>query len=146
MSAVEAADSSITVLLCDEGRLRRECLAGFLELSGVRVRTLALNSKGSDGAEPPGARADLAIINTGQRSCSHPGVKGIFDLRSTLPSVPIAVISGSGGRAGGDRRNAVWRARLFPVEPRPSDPGRHARSPMQWSSRTFPRNLDESRR
>jgi DNA-binding NarL/FixJ family response regulator len=94
MSAVEAADSSITVPLCDEGTLRRECLAGFLELSGVRVRTLALDSKGSDGAEPPGAGADLAIINAGERSCSRPGVKGFFDdLRSTLPSVPIAVIS-----------------------------------------------------
>jgi DNA-binding NarL/FixJ family response regulator len=94
MSAVEAADSLITVLLCDERTLRRECLTGFLELSGV-MRTLALDNQGSDAAgSSGGGRANLAIIDTGERSCSHPRVKRIFDdLRSTLPSVPIVVIS-----------------------------------------------------
>jgi DNA-binding NarL/FixJ family response regulator len=95
MSAVEAADSLITVLLCDERTLRRECLAGFLERSGVRMRILAVDNQGSDAAgSSGGGRANLAIIDTGERSCSHPRVKRIFDdLRSTLPSVPIVVIS-----------------------------------------------------
>jgi DNA-binding NarL/FixJ family response regulator len=45
----------------------------------------------SQAAEPP---ADLAIIDTGERPRSHPGVNRSFDdLRSTLPSVPIVVIS-----------------------------------------------------
>ena len=92
MRAVEAADSSITVLRCDERTLRREGLAGFLQLSGLRVWSPALDT--SQAAEPRGGRADLAIIDTGERPRSHPGVNRSFDdLRSTLPSVPIVVIS-----------------------------------------------------
>jgi DNA-binding NarL/FixJ family response regulator len=115
MSAVEAADSSITVLRCDERTLRREGRAGFLELSGVRVRPLPPDNKGRDADEPSGARADLAIIGTGERSCSHPGVKRMFDdLRSMLPSVQIVVSSDrEDGPAVTDARQLGVRA-YFP--------------------------------
>lgn len=110
MSAVEAADSSITVLRCDERTLRWEGLAGFLQLSGLRVWIPALDT--SQAAEPP---ADLAIIDTGERPRSHPGVNRSFDdLRSTLPSVPIVVISGEDGPAVIDAMHPGVRA-YFPL-------------------------------
>ena len=95
MSAVEPGGAPVTVLLCDERTLRRQCLAGLLELRGIRVRIPALENGGkTDGAAPAGEPADLAVIDIGEKACSHPGVKKILDdLQSTMPNVPIVVIS-----------------------------------------------------
>jgi DNA-binding NarL/FixJ family response regulator len=85
----------MTVLLCDERTLRRRCLAQFLELSGLRVRITALEKSGQgETFAAPDEVVDLAIIDTGEKSCNHPGVRRIFDdLRRVLPSVLIVVVS-----------------------------------------------------
>jgi DNA-binding NarL/FixJ family response regulator len=95
MSAVDARGEGITVLLCDERTLRREVLARFLELSGIRVRIIALENAGkSEALTTPDEDVDLAIIDTGEKLCSHPGIRRIFDeLLRELPGVPIVVVS-----------------------------------------------------
>jgi DNA-binding NarL/FixJ family response regulator len=96
MSAVNAEEGRRSiVLLYGERTLRRQVLARFLELSGFRVRVTAW--EGDGGSEPsafPGDGIDLAIIDTGEKLCSHPGVRRIFDdLRRALPGAPIVVVS-----------------------------------------------------
>lgn len=95
MSTVAAEGGRVAVLLSGGSTLRRQCLAQFLELSGISVRIVALENGGKGGASPLlGTAADLALIDTGEKSCSDPGVKKIFDeLRGMVPSVPIVVIS-----------------------------------------------------
>ncbi len=95
MRAADGEEERINVLLSDGRTLRRQCLAKFLELSGIGVRIIALEDGGQSEADAPteGA-ADLALIDTGDKACSHPEVKKIFDdLRTLVPGVPIVVIS-----------------------------------------------------
>ena len=84
MNAVDAPVGGITVLLCDERTLRREVLARFLELSGIRVRIVAFDKAGtSEALTAPDEAIDLVIIDTGEKSCSHPAVSR--NLRSAPP-------------------------------------------------------------
>jgi hypothetical protein len=123
MSTVDAEGGRVAVLLSGGSTLRRLCLAQFLELSGISVGIVALENGGKGGATPLlGTAADLALIDTGEKTCSDPGVKKIFDdLRGMVPSVPIVVISDREDGLGGGRCHAARRARLFPVQPRPEN-------------------------
>ena len=96
MSGVDAQGEAITVLLCDGRTLRRRCLAQFLELSGLSVRINTLDNGGveSEALAAPGHAVDLAIIDIGEKPCSHPEVSQIFsDLQRVLPDTPIVVVS-----------------------------------------------------
>ncbi len=86
----------MTVLLCDERTLRRQCLAQVLELSGLCVRINALVEGGveSEALAAPDHAVDLAIIDAGEKACSHPEVNRVFShLHRVLPDVPIVVVS-----------------------------------------------------
>lgn len=93
MGAVEG--TSITVGLCARRSLRGQCLARFLELSGVAIRHVAAEDFGQgDGRVGPDAGIDVAIVDTGEWTCSDDGVKAVFTgLAETLPRVPIVVVS-----------------------------------------------------
>ena len=96
MDGVEAESGRMTVLLCDERTLRRQCLAQVLELSGLCVRINTLDNGGveSEALAAPGHAVDLAIIDAGEKPCSHPEVSQIFsDLQRVLPDTPIVVVS-----------------------------------------------------
>jgi DNA-binding NarL/FixJ family response regulator len=95
MSAVDAESRRMTVLLCDERTLRRQVLARFLELGGIRVRIIALANGGrSEALTVPDDAVDLTIVDTGERSCSDPAIRRIFDdLRRALPNAPVVVVS-----------------------------------------------------
>jgi DNA-binding NarL/FixJ family response regulator len=87
----------LSVLLFDQqALLRRLCFAQFLELNGVRVRSVALEDCGT--AErllaPDDAAIDLAVIDTGDEGCGCATAQTIFEcLHHHLPTVPIVVIS-----------------------------------------------------
>ena len=87
----------LSVLLFDQqALLRRQCFAQFLELNGLRVRSVALEDCGT--AErilaPDDPAIDLAVIDTGDEGCGSAAARTIFEcLRALLPSVPIVVIS-----------------------------------------------------
>lgn len=95
MSAVEGRSASITVALFDERTLRRHCLARFLELSGLRLHVIAANH--GDKVESQvliDDSIDLLIMDIGDRTCSEPSTKLMFErLQRKLPSVPIVVVS-----------------------------------------------------
>ena len=94
MNGLEAEGRRMTVLLCDERALRRRCLAQFLELSGLHIRINALENSKSEVLAAPDEPVDLAIIDTGEKSCSHPAVRKILDcMRRELPGVPLVVVS-----------------------------------------------------
>ncbi len=106
MSAV-AVGQALTVLLCDDRTLRRECLARVLELRGICVRVIAWETALTDygraesGAgspnpilEPPDETVDLAIVDIGDKSCSDVPVKKFFDhLRRVAPRALMVVVS-----------------------------------------------------
>jgi DNA-binding NarL/FixJ family response regulator len=93
MSPVDVGGTQITVALIAGRTLRAQCLARFLELSGLGIRIVALeniceNLRAQDGP------VDLAIIDTGEQTCRDPDIRASFAcLRDALPSVPIVVIS-----------------------------------------------------
>jgi DNA-binding NarL/FixJ family response regulator len=97
MSAGEDGGRPLSVLLCGGRKLRRECLAEFLELKGVPAQMIALENGGQDAAAAlagASAAAALAIIDAGEKSCSDPAVEKLFDdLRSAIPGIAIVVIS-----------------------------------------------------
>ena len=93
MSAVEKMH--ITVGLLARRTMRGQCLARFLELSGLGIRIVAMEN-GSSVASPVQLEGaiDIAIIDTGEHACSDAGIETIFTwLAKELPSVPIVVVS-----------------------------------------------------
>jgi DNA-binding NarL/FixJ family response regulator len=93
MSAVGGEETHFTVALLAGRTLRGQCLARFLELSGLGIRIVAPdrvrdNLLGQNGA------VDLAIIDTGEHSCRDPDVRTSFAcLQDALPGVPVVVVS-----------------------------------------------------
>jgi DNA-binding NarL/FixJ family response regulator len=93
MSAVGVEETQVTVALLAGRTLRGQCLARFLELSGLRIQIIASNWVGGNLPGQNGA-VDLAIIDTGEHSCRDPDIRTSFAcLRDALPGVPIVVVS-----------------------------------------------------
>ena len=75
--------------------MRAQCLARFLELSGLGIRIVAVENC-SNAASPVQLEGaiDIAIIDTGEQVCSDASIETIFTwLAKELPSVPIVVVS-----------------------------------------------------
>jgi DNA-binding NarL/FixJ family response regulator len=93
MSAADVGRTQLTVALIARRTLRAQCLARFLELSGLKIRIVALENIRESPPDPVGA-LDLAIVDTGEQTCRHPDIRTRFAcLREALPSVPIVVVS-----------------------------------------------------
>jgi DNA-binding NarL/FixJ family response regulator len=93
MDAVGVEGTLFTVVLIAGRTLWAQCLARFLELSGLSIRIVALDNLrdrllGQNGA------VDLAIIDIGEQTCRDPDIRTSFAfLRDALPGVPIVVVS-----------------------------------------------------
>ena len=97
--------SEFTVALVGGRRFREQCLASFLEGSGLTIDICSVEDLRNN--PHPETDADLAIIDTGEHTCSDPQIKAILKrLRDVMPSVPIVVIS--------DREN--WSAVVDALE------------------------------
>jgi DNA-binding NarL/FixJ family response regulator len=93
MSAVGGEETHITVVLLAGRTLRGQCLARFLELSGLGIKVVAPDGLGGDLLGQNGG-VDLAIIDTGEHSCRDRDVRTSFAcLRDALPGVPVVVLS-----------------------------------------------------
>ncbi|MGH6897585.1 MAG: LuxR C-terminal-related transcriptional regulator [Geminicoccaceae bacterium] len=93
MSTVGVVGTQVTVALVAGRTLRGQCLARFLELSGLGIRIVALENI-REGLLRPNGSVDLAIVDTGEHTCRDPEIRTSFAcLRDALPSVPIVVVS-----------------------------------------------------
>jgi DNA-binding NarL/FixJ family response regulator len=93
MSPVGAEGTQITVALVAGRTLREQCLARFLELSGLGIRIVAPDRVRDNLLDQNGA-VDLAIIDTGKHSCRDPDIRTTFVcLQHALPGVPVMVVS-----------------------------------------------------
>ena len=93
MSTINNGGDQPQVGLIAGRTLRAQCLARFLELSGLGIRIVALESIGSN---LPGQidALDLAIIDTGEQTCRDPAIRtGFTCLRDALPGIPVVVVS-----------------------------------------------------
>jgi DNA-binding NarL/FixJ family response regulator len=107
-------ESQITVALVGGRRFREQCLARFLEQSGVEIRICAVENLREDLLRPDSA-IDLAILDTGEHTCRNPGIRTILAcINDALPSLPIVVVSDrEGWSAALDALNGGARA-YFP--------------------------------
>jgi DNA-binding NarL/FixJ family response regulator len=81
------------VTLVGGRRFRQQCLAWFLEMSGLQIRICVLENLREDLLHADSA-IDLVIVDTDQHTCSDPGISTIFAcLADVLPGVPIVVLS-----------------------------------------------------
>ena len=93
MGASGVEGTQITVVVVAGRTLRDQCLARFLELSGLGIRIVALENIRESVLCPNGS-ADLAIVDTGEHTCRDPDIRTSFAcLRDALPSAPIVVVS-----------------------------------------------------
>jgi DNA-binding NarL/FixJ family response regulator len=93
MSAAGVANTKMTVALVAGRTLRGQCLARFLELSGLGIRTVSLEDI-SEGLLDSDQAVDVVVIDTGEHTGGDPGVRTSFAcLREALPGVPIVVVS-----------------------------------------------------
>jgi DNA-binding NarL/FixJ family response regulator len=93
MRPVGAEGTQIIVALIAGRTLREQCLARFLELSGLGIRIVAPDRVRDNLLSQNGA-VDLAIIDTGEHSCRDPDIRTSFAcLRDALPGVPVVVVS-----------------------------------------------------
>jgi DNA-binding NarL/FixJ family response regulator len=91
MSAV--AERNVTVGLFARRTLRGQCLARFLELSGLGLKMVTFENA-TNGSREPDAEIDVAVVDTGEQICSDDDIKAIFSfLADALPCVPIVVVS-----------------------------------------------------
>ena len=113
-------EPQITVALVGGRRFREQCLARFLEQSGVGIRICAVENLREDLRRPDSA-IDLAILDTGEHTCRDPGIRTIFAcIDDALPSLPIVVVSDrEGWSAALDALNGGARA-YFPSTLDPS--------------------------
>jgi len=85
--------SQTAVALVGGRRFREQCLARFLEQSGVGIRTCAVENLREDLLRPDSA-IDVAILDTGEHTCRDPGIRTILAcIDDALPSLPIVVVS-----------------------------------------------------
>jgi DNA-binding NarL/FixJ family response regulator len=93
MGVVGADDKQITVALVGGRRFREQCLARFLELSGLGIRICAVENLRESVLCQDGA-IDLTVIDIGDHTCSEPGIRRILAcLGDVLSAVPVVVIS-----------------------------------------------------
>lgn len=93
MSSAGIKETQLRITLIAGRTLRAQCLARFLELSGLGIRIVALESI-RDSLLGQAGDVDLAIIDSGERTCRDPDIGTSFKcLRDALPSVPIVVVS-----------------------------------------------------
>jgi DNA-binding NarL/FixJ family response regulator len=93
MSRVSDEGMQIMVALVGGRRLREQCLARFLEMSGVCIRIGVIESLRESLVCQEGA-IDLAIIDTGYHTCSDQEITTIIAcLGDVMPGVPVVVIS-----------------------------------------------------
>jgi DNA-binding NarL/FixJ family response regulator len=93
MGAVGVEGTQFTVALVGGRRLREQCLARYLEMSGVRIAIGSVENLRESLSY--GERAvDLVVIDTGDHTCSDRSIAGILaGLRDVLPGVPVVVVS-----------------------------------------------------
>lgn len=93
MGAVGVEGTEFTVALVGGRRFRERCLARYLEVSGVRITIGSVENLRESLLSGQGA-IDLVVIDTGDHTCSDPGIAGILAcLREVLPDVPVVVVS-----------------------------------------------------
>ena len=94
MDAVEIEGGTLVTVALIAGRtLWAQCLARFLELSGLDIRIVALDNL-RDHLHGQNDAVDLAIIDIGEQTCRDPDIRTSFAfLRDALPGVPIVVVS-----------------------------------------------------
>jgi two-component system nitrate/nitrite response regulator NarL len=90
-----AGERNVTVGLFARRTLRGQCLARFLELSGLGPRMVTFESAiNGSGLVEPDTEIDVAVVDTGEQTCGDEGIKAILSgLAETLPHVPIVVVS-----------------------------------------------------
>src|SRR5262245_30160848 len=89
----DAGGTQLKVGLLAGRTLRAQCLARFLELSGLGIRVVALESIGP-GLPGQIDALDLAIIDTGEQTCRDPDIRtGFACLCDALPGIPVVVVS-----------------------------------------------------
>jgi DNA-binding NarL/FixJ family response regulator len=92
MGAVAEA-TQFTVALVGGRRFREQCLARYLEMSGVRIAIGSVENL-RESLLSGSVRIDLVVIDTGDHTCSDRSIAGILaGLRDILPSVPVVVVS-----------------------------------------------------
>jgi DNA-binding NarL/FixJ family response regulator len=92
MSSVEDEGTHLKVVLIAGRTLRAQCLARFLDLSGLGIKVVAPEDihQGLLGQNS----VDLAVIDIGERTCRDPDVRTSFRcLHEARPSIPIVVVS-----------------------------------------------------
>jgi DNA-binding NarL/FixJ family response regulator len=93
MDAVDVEGTQITVALVGGRRLREQCLARFLEMSGMRIK-IALIENLRESVVGQEEAIDLVVIDTGDHICSDPGIRTMLAcLSEVLPGVPAVVVS-----------------------------------------------------
>jgi DNA-binding NarL/FixJ family response regulator len=93
MDAVGAEGPQRTVALVGGRRLREQCLARYLEMSGVHIVTGSVEDLRGSLVSGAGA-IDLVVLDTGDHTCSDRSIAGILaGLRDVLPNVPVVVVS-----------------------------------------------------
>lgn len=93
MGTVGAEGTEFTVALVAGRTLRGQCLARFLEMSGLDIRIVAPEEIRHS---PPcqNGSIELAIIDTGEHTCRDAEIRAsVASLREALPRVPIVVVS-----------------------------------------------------
>jgi DNA-binding NarL/FixJ family response regulator len=113
-------EPQIAVALVGGRRFREQCLARFLEQSGVEIRICAVENLREDLLRPDSG-IDVAILDTGEHTCKDPGIRTILAcIDDALPSLPIVVVSDREGLpAALDALNGGARA-YFPSSLDPS--------------------------
>ncbi len=93
MDALGDEGTELTVALVGGRRFRERCLARYLEMSGVRI-TIGSVENLRESLLSQGTAIDLAVIDTGDHTCSDRSVTAILAcLRDVLPGVPVVVVS-----------------------------------------------------
>lgn len=93
MNAVMVEGTQLTVALIGGRRFREQCLARYLEMSGVRIVVSSVEHLSEALAEHK-EEIDLVVVDTGDHTCSDRSISAILArLRQVLPEVPVVVIS-----------------------------------------------------
>ncbi|HET9866917.1 MAG TPA: response regulator transcription factor [Nitrospira sp.] len=93
MDAVGVEGTPFTVALVGGRRFREQCLARYLEMSGMRITIGAVEHLRESLVSQEGA-IDLVVIDTGDHTCSDRSITPILAcLSNVLPGAPVVVVS-----------------------------------------------------
>jgi DNA-binding NarL/FixJ family response regulator len=93
MGAVGIEGRQFTVALVGGRRFREQCLARYLEMSGVRIVVGSVENLG-ESLFSQEETIDLVVIDTGDHTCSDRSITAILaSLSDALPGVPVVVVS-----------------------------------------------------